>query len=192
MRNIVRWVAVLLGICCLCLGSMGFCEETNLLINASFEKNITDKVGKQQPANWKINTGSALGIVEVITDPAKTHSGSQCLLFAPNDPGKQDAHIYQIISVSSNGKYIFKIWARGKAGDRIKLLAYQYATDNMQFLDSIGSGYMRVSDKWKEFTWEYTPSPKAKIGKVGCAIAVLDGPVYFDDAFFGVRTEESN
>lgn len=202
MKNRTWCMLVALSICSLCLGSTVFCgeaKEVNLLTNPGFEKSVTDKDGKQQPTNWEVANEFAPGTAETISDSAKTHSGAQCLLLTPKNPGKQEAHIYQVVpaSISSNEKYVFKVWVRvdkdvlDKMGytPRIKQVIYQYKTD-MQYLGGVDNGYRGLTDKWQEFSWEYTPKNK-DIAKIGCALVAVDGPVYFDDAFFGVKVEDS-
>lgn len=166
----------------------------NLLTNPGFEKCTLEEVNNQKVFGWSINTWAAPGTAELVTDEEKTHSGSQCILFHPKTPG-QEAHIFQMVPVKSDRKYLFKVWARADKEvidkltypPRIKLVVYQHKDG--QFLGSVGSDYLSpVTEKWKEFTYEYTPA-KEEINNVGCAIAVVDCPVYIDDASFTLTEE---
>lgn len=169
--------------------NVALCDGENILVNAGFEKCVPGDVAKEKYAGWYVNIWSAPGTVELVTDASRAHSGGQCILFTPKTPGKAEAHIYQTVPVKSGGKYVFKVWAMAGKDDlsnlanppRIRLVAYQYQGKDMKYLGKIQSNFFPVSDKWQEFTWEFTPT-QARADKVGCAIAVIDAPLFIDDA----------
>ncbi|RKY36057.1 MAG: hypothetical protein DRP73_03990, partial [Candidatus Omnitrophota bacterium] len=161
--------------------------------NPGLEKFSRQELKNRMFFAWGINTWTHPGTVELVTEEEKTHSGSQCLIFSPNIPRKKEAHIFQRVSVESGKEYVFKVWARvdEKVFDklsppRIKLCVYEYR--NGKFLPGgPHSSYLPLDKKWKEFSFEYTP--REGVNQACCAIAVIDCPVYIDDASFTLKEE---
>lgn len=159
-------------------GTANASQEASLK-NPGFEECVQEEVKGQTVFGWQLNKACP-GVVELVDDKEKAHSGAKCLLLKPQASDKE-GHLYQVLPVVAGKKYALKFWAKADAEAKVKAVVYQY--QKKAFAGSVSSNDVPASGKWAEIAYNYTP-PEG-VDEIAFVMAATDRPAHVDDASFG-------